>query len=139
MSVDTRQLNVSDDRVAVILVDHGSIIDESNQLLVEIVDAYRGHSDWAIVEPAHMELAEPSIAAAFGRCAEQGAELVIVMPYFLGPGRHSSQDIPRLTAAAARAFAGVEYMVTAPLGLHELMLQVIDERIGEAIGASAKR
>ena len=138
MSADPR-FNVSNDKVAVILVDHGSKIDASNQLLVEIVDAYRGHSDWAIVEPAHMELAEPSIAAAFGRCAEQGAELVIVMPYFLGPGRHSSQDIPRLTAAAARTFAGLQYVVTAPLGLHELILQVIDERIGEAIGASAKR
>ncbi len=138
MSVDTRQLNVSDDRVAVILVDHGSIVDESNQLLVEIVDAYRGHSDWAIVEPAHMELAEPSIAAAFGRCAEQGAELVIVMPYFLGPGRHSSQDIPRLAAEAVQAFPNLKHLVTEPLGLHELMLQVIDERIGEAIGASAK-
>ncbi len=138
MSADLR-FNIPDDKVAVILVDHGSKIDASNQLLVEMVDAYRGHSDWAIVEPAHMELAEPSINAAFGRCAEQGAELVIVMPYFLGPGRHSSQDIPRLTTEAAQAFPNVKHLVTEPLGLHELMLQVIDERIGEAIGASAKR
>ena len=138
MSADPR-LHVRDDRVAVILVDHGSKIDASNQLLNKIVEAYRRHCDWAIVEPAHMELAEPSIAAAFGRCAEQRAKLVIVMPYFLGPGRHSSQDIPRLTAEAARAYPGIEHLVAAPLGLHELMLQVIDERIGEAIGASAKR
>ena len=138
MSSDPR-FDVSDDRVAVILVDHGSIIDESNQLLVEIVDAYRGHSDWAIVESAHMELAEPSIATAFGRCAEQGAELVIVIPYFLGPGRHSRQDIPRLAAEAVQAFPHLKHLVTEPLGLHELILRVIDERIGEAIGASAKR
>jgi len=131
-------LSMSNDKVAVILVDHGSVVDASNQLLIEIVEAYRRHSDWKIVEPAHMELTEPSIAVAFGRCAEQGAELVIVMPYFLGPGRHSSQDIPRLTAEAAQAFPGVKYLVTAPLGLHELMLRVIDERVGEAIGSSAK-
>jgi sirohydrochlorin cobaltochelatase len=86
-----------------------------------------------------MELAEPSIAAAFGRCAEQGAELVIVMPYFLGPGRHSRQDIPRLAAEAVQAFPNLKHLVTEPLGLHELILRVIDERIGEAIGASAKR
>ena len=116
-----------------ILVDHGSVVGESNQLLVEIVEAYRRHSEWAIVEPAHMELAEPSIAAAFGRCVEQGAELVIVMPYFLGPGRHASRDIPRLTAEAAQAHAGVEYLVTGPLGLHESLLTVVDERIDEAL------
>lgn len=132
------QINVPNDKVAVILVDHGSKIEASNQLLVEIVEAYRRHSDWKIVEPAHMELAEPSIAAAFGRCAEQGAELVIVMPYFLGPGRHSSQDIPRLTAEAAQAYPGIEHLVTAPLGLHELMLRVIDERIGETLARPGK-
>lgn len=132
-------LNVPVERVGVILVDHGSIVDESNQLLVEIVEAYRQFSDWTIVEPAHMELAQPSIAAAFGSCADQGAQLVIVMPYFLGPGRHSSQDIPRLTAEAARAHPGIDHLVTGPLGLHEFLLRVISERIGEAIDASAKR
>ncbi len=135
MSADPR-VHLPVDRVGVILVDHGSVVDESNQLLVEIVEAYRRHSEWAIVEPAHMELAEPSIAAAFGRCVEQGAELVIVMSYFLGPGRHSSEDIPRLTEEAARAHAGVDFLVTGPLGLHEFLLRVVDERIGEAINAS---
>lgn len=132
------RLNVPADKVAVILVDHGSKINESNQLLIEIVEAYRRSSDWAIIEPAHMELAEPSIAAAFGRCVDQGAELVIVMPYFLGPGRHSSQDIPRLTAEAARAYEGVDFLVAGALGLHESMLKVVDERIGEAIDAAAE-
>lgn len=138
MSNDPR-LNVPQDRVAVILVDHGSVVEESNRLLVDIVAAYRQHSVWQIVEPAHMELAEPSVSAAFDRCVKQGAELVIVMPYFLGPGRHSRQDIPRLAADAAEAHPGVKHLVTAPLGLHELLLQVIDERIGEVINTSAKR
>ncbi len=120
----------------IILVDHGSQIEESNALLLEIAEAFRKQSDWEIVEPAHMELAEPSIATAFARCAEQGAKLVAVMPYFLGPGRHSSQDIPRLAAAAAEDFPGVDYLVTAPLGLHELMLQIIDDRIRQALDAN---
>jgi len=127
------------DKVAVILVDHGSTVDQSNRLLVEIVEAYRRHSGWKIVEPAHMELAEPSIAAAFGSCAQQGAELVIVMPYFLGPGRHSSRDIPRLAAEAGQAFPRLEYLVTAPLGLDEFLLRVVDERIAEAIASSRYR
>ena len=124
------------DKVAVILVDHGSKVAASNQLLIEIVEAYRRHSDWAIVEPAHMELAEPSIATTFSRCAELGARRVIVMPYFLGPGRHSREDIPRLTAEAAQIHPGIDYLVTGPLGLHELVLQVIDLRINEVIEAA---
>jgi len=122
---------MSSSSTAVILVDHGSRRDESNQQLLSVVEAYRQHSDWQIVEPAHMELAEPSIAMAFARCVKQGAKLVVVFPYFLAPGRHWDQDIPALAAEAAQACGGVEFLVTAPLGLHELMLQVIDQRIAE--------
>jgi len=114
-----------------VLVDHGSQRQESNDLLLAVVDAYRQHSGWSIVEPAHMELAEPSIANAFGRCVEQGAKLVVVFPYFLGPGRHWSEDIPRLAAEAASPYVarGVRHLVTAPLGLHPLVLEVIGRRI----------
>ena len=119
---------------AVILVDHGSRRTESNDQLLEVVAAYRRHSHWRVVEPAHMELAEPSIATAFGRCVEQRASRVIVVPYFLAPGRHWTEDIPRLAAEAASPYAGVQYLVAAPLGIHPLMLAVIDERIAESLG-----
>lgn len=120
------------------IVDHGSRRAESNELLLEVVEAYRRHSGWPIVEPAHMELAEPSIAAAFARCVEQGARHVVVFPYFLAPGRHWHEDIPRLTAEAANAFAGlgVSFVVAPPLGLHPLMLGVIDERVREGLESS---
>ena len=129
MLFDVSQLNTPPDKVAVILVDHGSRREESNQLLLKVADAYREHSDWHIIEPAHMELAEPSIDSAFAACVERGAEFVIVFPYFLSPGRHWNCDIPDLAANASQACGGVRYLVTAPLGLHALMLQVIDQRI----------
>ncbi len=119
--------------IAVILVDHGSRRAESNDMLLEVVAAFRQHSAWKIIEPAHMELAEPSIASAFARCVEQGAQLVVVFPYFLSPGRHWHEDIPRLAAEAAANHLGVEYRVAEPIGLHPLMLQIIDERIANSL------
>lgn len=133
MLVDMQALGVCAEKIGVILVDHGSRREESNALLLKVADAYRQHTDWQIVEPAHMELAEPSIATAFAKCVERGAELVIVFPYFLSPGRHWHSDIPALAAEAAEAHAGVRFLVTAPLGLHDLMLQVIDQRIAHCL------
>jgi sirohydrochlorin ferrochelatase len=117
------------EKLGIVLVDHGSRREESNALLVDVVRQFAEMSDFDIVEPAHMELAEPSIATAFGRCVDRGATTVVVYPYFLLPGRHWDEDIPRLTAAAARQHSGVRYLVTAPFGLHPLMAQVINERI----------
>src|SRR5215213_9159886 len=85
-----------------IIVDHGSRRSQSNDLLVTVAENYRRYSGWQIVEPAHMELEPPTISQAFQRCVDQGAEFVVVFPFFLGPGRHWTEDIPRLAAEAAQ-------------------------------------
>jgi sirohydrochlorin ferrochelatase len=123
--------------LGVILVDHGSRRDESNAMLLDVAKNFEAATGYPIVEPAHMELAEPSIAAAFARCVERGAKTVVVFPYFLLPGRHWSDDIPRLAAEAAKKFPGVHYLVTAPFGLHPLMAQVIRERITHCLAHAA--
>ncbi|MCC5828899.1 MAG: hypothetical protein JJU36_05570 [Phycisphaeraceae bacterium] len=117
------------ERTGIIIVDHGSRREESNRMLEHFVGLFRDRSPWPIVESAHMELAEPSIATAFDRCVAAGADRVVVCPYFLLPGRHWHEDIPGLTAAAAARHPGVEFMVTAPIGLHPMMLDVIEQRI----------
>jgi len=122
--------------VGIILVDHGSKKAAANALLLEVVALFRKVCAYTIVEPAHMELAEPTIAAAFGACVAQGATLVIVHPYFLAPGRHSTTDIPNLVAAAAAAYPGVGYHVTQPLGLDEKIARVIGERIDHCVQSS---
>ncbi len=113
----------------VIIVDHGSRRAESNAMLEAFVEQFAGHGSYRIVEPAHMELAEPSIATAFARCVQRGARHVIVCPYFLLPGKHWTQDIPALTRQAAANHPGIRFMVTAPIGLHPMMLDVIQSRI----------
>ncbi|KNA24303.1 hypothetical protein SOVF_017090 [Spinacia oleracea] len=113
----------------VIIVDHGSRRKESNLLLNEFVLMFKSKTGYPIVEPAHMELAEPSIKDAFNSCVEQGANRVIISPFFLFPGRHWHQDIPSLADAAALEHPGINYLVTAPLGLHELLVDVVKDRI----------
>jgi sirohydrochlorin ferrochelatase len=120
-------------KLGIIIIDHGSRRQESNLLLEEVARHFQQATGAAIVEPAHMELAEPTLDQAFDRCVAAGAQKVVVQPYFLGPGRHWEQDIPALAAAAAARHPGIAYRVAAPLGLHPLMLQLIAERVAECL------
>jgi sirohydrochlorin ferrochelatase len=122
--------------LGVIVVDHGSRREESNELLMDVVRRLAEATGLPIVEPAHMELAEPSIATAFARCVARGARTVVVFPYFLLPGRHWHDDIPRLAATAARQHSGIRYLVTAPFGLHPLMAEVMRQRIEHCLAHS---
>ncbi len=125
----TERNNAVSESLGIILVDHGSRRHESNAMMLEATACFQQATAFSIVEPAHMELAEPSIATAFGRCVERGASTVIIFPYFLLPGRHWSEDIPKLAAEAARNHPGIRYLVTAPFGLHPQMIEVIRARI----------
>ena len=118
-------------QVGVIIVDHGSRLAESNRLLEEVARQFgqRFADRFQIVEPAHMELCEPSIATAYARCVQRGARRVVVCPFFLGPGKHWTQDIPRLTAEAAAGFPGTQYHVTPTLGVDDLILELLNKRI----------
>jgi sirohydrochlorin ferrochelatase len=91
--------------------------------------AQRFQALYDIVEPAHMEIAEPSIATAYARCVERGAEQVVVTPFFLGPGKHWTGDIPRLTAEAAKNHPGTTFHVTIPLGIDDLILDLLNKRV----------
>jgi sirohydrochlorin ferrochelatase len=88
-----------------------------------------------VVRCAHMELADPDIAAGFSSCVEAGATDVTVFPYMLSPGRHSTSDIPRMVTNIARAFPQVSFSVTPAFGLHEKLAEVVLERAG--VGAHA--
>ncbi len=96
--------------------------------MADLVQAMAGPD--VIVRPAHMELAEPSIAAGFADCVEAGATNVIVFPYMLSPGKHSTSDIPRMVAEVAVSHPGVSFSVTPPFGEHQKLCEIILMRAG---------
>ena len=116
---------------AILLVDHGSRKTEANDMLISMADLVQSMvGPDVIVRPAHMELAEPSIAAGFANCVEAGATEVIVFPYMLSPGKHSTSDIPRMVAEVAEAHPGLTYSVTEAFGIHEKLGEIILMRAG---------
>ena len=119
--------------VAVIVVDHGSRRASANASLEEFVRSSASALPYPIVEPAHMELAEPSLASAFDRCVAAGASTVAIAPYFLGPGSHWDRDIPALAAAAAARHPGVRWLVAAPLGPDRALVEIIARRVAHCL------
>ena len=90
----------------ILIVDHGSRKREANDMLrcmANLIQTMAGPD--VVVRYAHMELADPDIAAGFTSCVEGGASEVVVFPYMLSPGRHSTSDIPRMVADVAKNFS----------------------------------
>ncbi|HTL51073.1 MAG TPA: CbiX/SirB N-terminal domain-containing protein [Planctomycetota bacterium] len=122
-----------------IVVDHGSKLDAANQMLeqaVELMMASPGFNFEPILA-AHMDLASPSIAEAMAQLYTLGVREVIVFPYFLSPGRHTQEDIPRLTRDAAAPLPGMKALVAEPFGLSPKLIDAALQRIRACRDAAA--
>jgi sirohydrochlorin ferrochelatase len=122
--------------LGVVIVDHGSKRAASNDALLEFVALYRAATGRANVQPAHMELAPPSVGAAVAACVAAGAARVVVAPYFLSRGRHIQEDVPALVAEAAAAHPGVEVVLAEPVGVDPLMATLLESRVRAALAAA---
>lgn len=119
-------------------MDHGSRRESANRRLRELAndlaELFRQRREEVIVEHAHMELAEPDVAAGVAACVRRGATHVVGVPCMLSRGRHVTEDIPRLLEEALEAHAGVTFEVAAPLseqpGFLDLLRQAAEGSSG---------
>jgi len=118
---------------AILLVDHGSRLQRANEQLERMAELVAERVPDAIVHVAHMEIVEPDIAHGIDACVADGADEIVVHPYFLAPGNHSTNDVPRLVREAAARHPGLRVRVSEPLGPHPKLVDVILDRV-EAAG-----
>ncbi len=119
-------------RSAVLLVDHGSRVQLANQLIGQVAEALRARHPDLIIEIAHMEIASPTISEGVARCVAAGAQEITIHPYFLGHGKHTEISIPDRVAEARRDHPDILLRITAPLGLDDRLIDVVESRIAEA-------
>jgi sirohydrochlorin ferrochelatase len=122
----------------VVLVDHGSRERAANAQLARIARALRRRLAGRRVAVAHLSLVAPGVAEAVAACVARGAREVVVVPYFLAPGRHATRDVPRLAREAAARHPGVRVRVAAALGVHSGLVDAVCDRVRSA-GEAALR
>jgi sirohydrochlorin ferrochelatase len=115
---------------ALLLVDHGSRVPAANAQLAELarlvqLEAARDGDPDLLVQHAHMELCAPSIDDAIDALAARGVRELVLVPYFLAPGRHATEDIPRLAHEAAARHPELRVRIAECLGVHELLAKLV--------------
>ena len=124
---------------AVLLLGHGSKMAEANDTLRHVAKRLKDEGGYGFVQPAFLQMESPDFQEAFAVMVERGYSDITIMPYFLYMGAHVQKDLPAEVVAAEEKFPGVKTQVTANLGFHDKLVDIVIERIGEdAGGASAE-
>lgn len=122
-------------RLGLLVVGHGSRRGAANDLLVAVTEALAARVPAHAVEAAFLEIARPTIAEAYAALVAAGCDRIVVHPYFLYPGAHTTTDIPAALEAAAAEHGAVPWVLTEPLNLDPRIVDVVADRVATALEA----
>ena len=128
----------SENKRALLVVAHGSRRGASNDEIRALAKRLSARQDKAfdMVEPAFLELAEPSIPDGIELCIQQGAREVVVFPYFLSAGRHVSEDIPAEVKVKQEQYPELAIHIADYLGIAPGMPAMILDHLSQQVSHS---
>jgi sirohydrochlorin ferrochelatase len=119
-------------KTAILLMAHGSRVAEANSAVNEIAGMVKQFAGYDIVEVSFRENHSPNIQKGIDDCVAQGAERVLLVPYFLYAGAHVLEDLPKELEEARLRHPGVEMAMGKHLGVHKRLAKLVIDRIEEA-------
>lgn len=117
---------------AIILLGHGSRVPDAGKNMERVAAALRERHAHEIVEVCYLSRLGPHFREAFKRCLAQGANLVMVIPYFLHDGLHLILDIPEIMQEVANQHPRVRLVLGESLGFDDLLVDLVEKRIEES-------
>jgi sirohydrochlorin cobaltochelatase len=77
------------------------------------------------VHCAYLELMPPDLATVVRACVADGCDEIVVVPMFLGVGRHVRHDLPALVAELNQALDGVRIRLQPTVGEDARVVEVL--------------
>ncbi len=121
-------------KTGLLILGHGSKLSEANDTLRRVAGSIKERaSTYSSVVPAFLQMERPDFGTAVDALASDGIEDIVVMPYFLYPGAHVTKDLPAEIESAKARHPQLRFAVTGNIGYHEKLIEIVLERIGQAL------
>eukprot|EP01066_Platyproteum_vivax_P003516 Platyproteum_vivax@DN14448_c0_g1_i1.p1 len=114
-----------------LVVDHGSNLKEAQKVVFDIVDQIQKKLPNVLVRACHMGVCAPKVPETLDEILKSGTiKKLIVVPYFLAPGRHAAEDIPKMVEIKMAHYSMVDWTVTDCLGTDSRLGDVVLDKAG---------
>lgn len=131
MQTETQQFGI-------VIAGHGSRDADGIREFEQLVELVRERAPQHQVSHGYLEFASPTIDQAIAGQVSAAAKQIVMVPGILLAATHAKNDLPSELLTFAREHPDTDFHFGAPLGLHPLLLQVVQQRIVEAEATSSK-
>ena len=118
---------------ALVALAHGSRDRRSAATVKALVSEVRAMRPDLKVEAAFLELSKPDFHTVVDRLVKAGHDEIVVVPLLLTEAYHAKVDVPSAVAEATARHPQVRIRATTILGLEASFLEVLDERLRDAL------
>lgn len=124
---------------ALIALAHGSRDRRSKATIEALVAETRAMRPDLRIEVAFLDHVKPAFDTAVNKLVRAHYEEIVVVPLLLSDAFHARVDVPQVVAAAMEQHPGLRIRATRVLGLEGSFLDVLDERLREALRSARVR
>jgi len=121
---------------ALLLIAHGSRRAEANADVEYFARELARRGPFSQVQWSYLELARPTIDEGAEQCLSAGAKGVVLLPFFLSPGRHVREDLEAARRRLQALHPEVRFVLAEALGRHPLLVDALLDRAAAAIAGS---
>ncbi|MCK9202551.1 MAG: precorrin-8X methylmutase [Gallionella sp.] len=122
----------------IVIAGHGSRDNDGIREFEQLVELVRERAPQHTVNHGYLEFAGPTIDQAIADQLNADAKQIVMVPGILLAATHAKNDMPSELLTFAREHPEIDFHFGAPMGLHPLLLQVVQQRIVEAEATSTK-
>ena len=108
-----------------ILLAHGSRDAQWRAPMEAVCAAVRQRQPQGLCACAYLEACEPDLPGAAAELVALGARRLLVLPLFLGTGKHARQDIPRIVSAWSAVHPQIPMRLEAAVGENPAVIALL--------------
>lgn len=118
-------MNTHSSTKGIVLFAHGSRDPLWHQPIEAVAREIRLLNGNVPVRCAYLELSTPDLATVFESLIAQGVTCLVVLPLFLGVGRHAREDLPRQIAALQVQYPDVRIELKPAIGENPQLIRLL--------------
>lgn len=124
---------------ALVILAHGSRDPRSAATVHALADHLRELRDDLRIETSFLDHCPPSPFQVFEKLIADGVEEAVVVPLLLSGAYHARVDVPAVIDEARNRYPDLKVLASDVLGYDESLLDVLDRRMRDALGAARVR
>ena len=123
-------------KTAMILFAHGARDPEWANPMRQVQSLLRSRMGDFPVELAFLEFMSPALPQCVDHLITGGAKKIVILPMFIARGGHLKREVPEMVMALRTSFPDIEFVLSAPIGESDIVIQAMADAALLAAGAS---